>query len=386
MGLVSSLGSGAKETWDNCLENRTDFFKSDKFLCEQRTAVLGRAKHISPLPERWQHLNSRNNRLAYTAYLQIQNRVEQALTTYPKQRIAIVMGTSTGGMAGTEDIFSRYNEGEPAKDFDYSAHEVSSLGMVMSKMIGSKGICYTIATACSSSTNAMISGARLLESGLMDAVIVGGVDSLCKMTTNGFNSLSLVSKQQNKPFMKERDGLNIGEAAALAILERKPGGIQLVGYGQSSDAYHMSAPEPEGVGAQKAMTKALQKARLQPGDINYINLHGTGTMLNDQAEARAVHKIFGESVLCSSTKSLTGHTLGAAGALECALSWLSLTQPERSAYFPPHTTGEYDDQLPPIRLVRGREPIDLERDIYILSNSFAFGGNNSSLIIGRERQ
>ena len=259
MGMVSALGEGAEETWASCLKGGVPLSKTQDYLTGGQETMVGRVIDLAPLPPQWKQLDSKNNRLAYAAYLQIQDQVEQALAIYPKQRIALVMGTSTGGMLETEHAFFNHPLGQPTPDFSYPVNEISSLGKVLGEMIGVAGPCYTIATACSSSANAIISGARLLESGLMDAVIVGGVDSLCKMTTNGFNSLGLLSSKQSIPFMKGREGLNIGEAAALALLERKPGGIQLKGYGQSADAHHISAPDPQGKGAQAAMAKPRMK-------------------------------------------------------------------------------------------------------------------------------
>jgi 3-oxoacyl-[acyl-carrier-protein] synthase-1 len=238
-----------------------------------------------------------------------------------------------------------------------------------------------VSCACASSAKVFGSARRMIEAGLIDAALVGGVDSLCLTTLYGFHSLQLSSPAPCRPFDVARDGISIGEAAAYALLERAPegaaaGSVLLLGIGESSDAYHMSAPHPEGLGARRAMQAALKTAALEPGDIDYINLHGTGTPSNDRSESRAVTSVFGPTIPCSSTKGATGHTLGAAGALEAVISALAIQQGlmpggVRSTEVDPMLTAHYirDNRRTPVARV--------------LSNSFGFGGTNCSLIFGR---
>ncbi|MGH8106542.1 MAG: beta-ketoacyl synthase N-terminal-like domain-containing protein, partial [Arenimonas sp.] len=249
-------------------------------------------------------------------------------------------------------------------------------------ILGVKGPSHVISTACSSSAKALASGVRLLDAGIADAVIVGGSDSLCAFTLAGFGSLESLSVDRCNPFSANRKGINIGEGAALFVMSREPGPVQLLGWGESSDAHHMSAPEPSGAGAGSALLQTLQRANLQPHQIDYINLHGTATPQNDAMEARIVHEIFGDAVPASSTKALTGHTLGAAGAVEAALCWLSLVQNPENA-LPTHWfDGEPDTGIPSIQLVqpgqKNSRPLQ-----YIVSQSFAFGGSNAAICLGR---
>ena len=236
-----------------------------------------------------------------------------------------------------------------------------------------QGPAYTISCACSSGAKALAAAKRLLENDLCDAVIAGGVDTICELTLRGFNSLELIDDKLCLPFSKNRQGLNIGEGGAFFLLTREKSKLQLCGSGESSDAYHHSSPQPEGKGAISAMQNALKDAELSASDIDYINLHGTGTKQNDAMEATAVNHIFGEKTYCSSTKPLTGHTLGAAGAIEAAFCCMTLTE-QTSPYH--HWDGESDPELALLNFSNPSKPR------YALSNSFAFGGNNCSLIFG----
>jgi len=256
--------------------------------------------------------------------------------------------------------------------------ELGDPARFLSAYLALTGPSYTLSTACSSSARAIISGRRLVETGMADVAIVGGADSLSRMPINGFDSLESLSANRCRPFSAERDGISIGEGAALLLLTREPNEIALRGIGESSDAWHMSAPHPEGRGAICAIQMALTDAGLNATDIGYINLHGTATRLNDQIEAQVIHQLFGNQVPCSSTKHLTGHTLGAAGAIEVALTWLCLTQ---DIPLPPQdfTDATLDATLADCGLLTA--PGRLERR-FIMSNSFAFGGNNTCLILG----
>src|SRR5690606_23091114 len=238
-------------------------------------------------------------------------------------------------------------------------------------------------TACSSSAKALASGARLLRAGIVDAVIAGGADSLCRFTVAGFQALESVSARRCLPFSRHRCGINIGEGAALFLLTREPGPVRLAGWGESADAHHMSAPDPSGAGAMSAMRQALQRAGWAPDEVDYLNLHGTATRHNDAMEARAVAEVLGTSVPVSSTKPLTGHTLGAAGAVEAALSWIAMIDnPDQR--LPPHWwDGEADPELPALALATpgSRAGAGLRR---VMSSSFAFGGSNAVLALERQ--
>ena len=339
---------------------------------------------LKELPLALKTYNCRNNRLAASALEQIRPTLDAAINRYGSSRVAVIMGTSTSGIAQSEDaVKTLLHEGKYSPGYHAIQGVLGGLSEFVSAYLGTTGPCYTLSTACASSASAMLSARRLLRLGLCDAVVVGGVDSLCEMTLQGFASLGALSASYCKPFSQNRDGINLGEAAAIFLLSREPGEIALLGGAASSDAHHISAPHPEGTGAHQAMSGALSDAGLEPAIINYLNLHGTGTEQNDSMEAKAVHNLFGQQVACSSSKSMTGHTLGASGALELSICWLLLTQTSNWRLPPSLYSGERDESLSPIRLT-GTSDSGTQRPRYCLSNSFAFGGSNVSLLIGRE--
>ncbi len=294
---------------------------------------------------------------------------------HPDARIGVVLGTSTSGIGETETAqATRRQHGDWPRDFHYQRHEIGAPSCFVAEQLGVTGPAYTLSTACSSSAKALASARRLLAAGACDAVIAGGADSLCHLTVNGFAALEAVSDSPCQPFSTTRNGINLGEAAALFLVTREAGGIQLAGYGESSDAHHISAPRPDGEGARHAMQGALEMAGVVPSAIDYLNLHGTATVQNDSMEARAVSALFGNSLPCSSTKALTGHTLGACGALEAAFCWMAL----EAGRLPPHVNdNRVDPDLPALALTTGG-PANLKR---ALSNAFAFGGNNIALLL-----
>jgi 3-oxoacyl-[acyl-carrier-protein] synthase-1 len=254
-------------------------------------------------------------------------------------------------------------------------HTVHSLGSFVQQALGLTGVSVTVATACSSSAKVFPQAERLIRLGLADAAVVGGVDTLCYSVLFGFNALELVSPEPCRPFDPARKGISLGEAAGFALLERAGNGPQLLGYGESSDAHHMSSPHPEGLGARNAIADALGRAGLSPADIDYINLHGTASQKNDEVEARIIAKLFPEATRASSTKGWTGHALGAAGILEAVISLLSLEHG-----FMPGTlnTQELDEHCgPQIRLENGDGRVR-----NVMSNSFGFGGSNCVLLFG----
>lgn len=325
----------------------------------------------------WQ---SRNNQLALAVYHQIQKRVDEAIKNYGAERVGVVIGTSTSGISDAENAIQSYVEGNGLpENYHYRIQEMANTAEFIATLSGALGPVYAVSTACSSGAKALASAKRLITAGLCDVVIAGGVDTLCKLTLQGFSALEAVSKSICNPFSQNRNGINIGEAGALFIVSANPEGVKLSGVGESSDAHHISAPEPEGTGAERAMRMALADAGLKADDIDYVNLHGTATPLNDQMESRAVSRVFPASVLCSSTKPMTGHTLGAAGAVEAAICWLTLMD---NAVLPVHHwDGNADPELPELNFVTRQHTSTPVRRV--LSNSFAFGGNNVALVMER---
>ena len=339
------------------------------------------------LPKSLAHYDCRNNRLTQMGLEAdgFAEDVRQAIDRYGKTRVGVFLGTSTAGILQTELAYRRRDpeSGALPEDFNYRAtHNSFSLAEFTRDYFALEGMAMAISTACSSSAKVFASAARQLALGTIDAAIVGGVDSLCLTTLYGFTSLQLTSTQACRPYDAARDGISIGEGAAFALLERseraQSGDILLLGAGESSDAYHMSSPHPDGLGARLAMEAALRSANLTVDAIDYINLHGTSTLSNDAAESKAVAALFGNGVACSSTKGATGHTLGAAGAVESVICALALGD----GFLPgsPGTT-TLDPQIALQYLLTGRHG----KLRHALSNSFGFGGSNCSLIFGIAR-
>jgi 3-oxoacyl-[acyl-carrier-protein] synthase-1 len=338
------------------------------------------------LPQNLYKYECRNNRLAELALQQdgFFEAVQRSAEHWGRQRLGVFLGTSTAGILQTELAYRERNpeSGALPPGFEYgTTHNSFSVADYVRKRCRLEGPAVAVSCACASSAKAFGSARRMIEAGLIDAAVVGGVDSLCLTTLYGFHSLQLTSAAPCRPFDIARDGISIGEAAAFGILERVPenldgGSVLLLGIGESSDAYHMSAPHPEGLGARRAMQAALAAAVLEPGDIDYINLHGTGTPSNDRAESQAVTSVFGPTTPCSSTKGATGHTLGAAGALEAVISALAL----KHGLMPGGVhTAKIDPTLTALYIKDNRRaPVTR-----VLSNSFGFGGTNCSLIFGR---
>jgi len=339
----------------------------------------------APLPATLREFECRNNRLALLGLGEdgFAEAVKRAASRHGRERVGVFLGTSTSGILETELAYRRRDpvSGALPAHFRYrGAHNSFSLAAFAQQALQLSGPAVVISCACSSSAKVFASARRAIEAGLIDAALVGGVDSLCLTTLYGFHSLQLVSRTPCRPFDVARDGISIGEAAAFALLERPAASLDanavlLFGVGESSDAYHMSAPHPQGRGARAAMLQALQAAAFAPGDIEYINFHGTGTPSNDEAEARAVTGVLGQ-VPGSSTKGATGHTLGAAGALEAVICALALQQGVMPAGV---NTSEVDPALP-VHYLRANRAARLSR---VMSNSFGFGGSNCSLIFGR---
>ncbi|WP_321797744.1 beta-ketoacyl-[acyl-carrier-protein] synthase family protein [Caballeronia sp. J97] len=361
--------------------------------CDFEGAALGtytgRVAGVEDAPVRADlaEFDCRNNRLAQLALIQdgFEERVREAIARHGGQRVGVFMGTSTAGILETELAYQRRDAqtGALPADFNYATtHNPYSLAAFVRAYFGLRGPAVSVSSACSSGAKVFGSARRMLETGVIDAAVVGGVDTLCLTTLYGFNSLELLAPGPCKPFDVKRDGISIGEAAAFGLLERDSAydadddAIRLLGIGESSDAYHMSSPHPEGLGARMAMEQALASAGLDAGDIGYVNLHGTATPSNDAAESRALTSLF-DRVPCSSTKGATGHTLGAAGALEAVIAALALTHQMIPAGV---NTSEPDPALG-LDYVLTTRAAPLRA---VLSNSFGFGGTNCSLVFGRK--
>jgi 3-oxoacyl-[acyl-carrier-protein] synthase I len=356
--------------------------KANDFDRAELRAWIGRVAGLedAPITGPLAAFDCRNNRLAQAGLAQdgFREQVEKATQRYGAKRIAVLLGTSTSGILHTELAYRRRDaEGNLPADVRYRhAQNLYSMTDFVRRSLALEGPSMTISTACSSSAKVFASAARYLEAGIADAAVVGGVDSLCLTTLHGFTSLQLVSDEPCRPFDAARKGMSIGEAAGYALLEKiEPRKIALLGYGESSDAYHMSTPQPEGEGALGAMRQALSRAGVEAGDIDYVNAHGTATPANDRAEDRALVRLFGKRVPVSSTKGFTGHTLGAAGIVEAIVCFLALEHG-----FMPATlnSSALEPGLESMILLQNR-PARVKR---ALSNSFGFGGSNCSLVFG----
>jgi 3-oxoacyl-[acyl-carrier-protein] synthase I len=343
--------------------------------------VSGQLPEVRPELEAY---NCRNARMALAALNSpadgLRDVVEQAKSRYGRHRIGVVIGTSTSGLLETESAYAMLlQQQRMPDDFHFlTSHAYQATPRFLHKELELGGPCFAISTACSSGAKAIAAGQRLILTGICDAVLVGGVDTLCRLTLRGFNSLELVAENNCRPMDKERHGINIGEGAGLLLLEKpSPANkccVQVLSVGESSDAHHMSSPHPEGLGASLAMQRALHMAGLQPDAIDYINLHATATKINDRVEGIAIYNVFGDRVPCSGTKGVTGHTLGAAGAIEAIIALLALQY-----QFIPGTCGlkAVDDDCRCLVVKQSQQSQPLKT---VMSNSFGFGGNNASMI------
>lgn len=392
MGMVCALGNNNRQILDNLLAGRRDGMVLDQQLIPGKDLWLGKAsgqlagghtlEHGALLPVE----KSRNNRLLLTALNVILEEANRLIAHFGPDRIGVILGTSTSGTLEAEAAMDDYltHQSFPS-GYDFRIQEMGDPSRFLARYLSITGPAYTVSTACSSSGKVFASARNLIHSGLCDGVIVGGVDSLCRLTIQGFSSLESVADGHCQPFSENRNGINLGEGAALFTMTGEPAPIQLLGVGESSDAWHIAAPHPEGRGAKAAMEAALVDAGLGAKDIHYLNLHGTATPLNDSMESQAVMDLFGELIPCSSTKTMTGHTLGAAGAIEAGLGWLLLSDLNRHQQVPPHVADQPRDQtLPPINLASDKTLLATEHP-RIMSNSFAFGGSNVSVILGKSQ-
>ncbi|MCZ6579237.1 MAG: beta-ketoacyl-ACP synthase [Gammaproteobacteria bacterium] len=383
LGMLCSSGDSTAEVKRGLLSGQTRLTASDAFSAGkilQLGLYQGDLPSV-PLPDKKWH--SRNNQFALAALNQIESEVADAIDHYGALRVGVIIGTSTSGVAEAEFAIKQWVRGdEVPPGYDYGLQEPGATAQFIASVLKIKGPTYGISTACSSGAKALAAARRLIRANICDAVIAGGVDTLCQLTVSGFSSLEAVSESRCNPFSKNRKGINIGEGAALFLVTSEVRGVELSGVGEGSDAYHISAPEPSGAGAVRCMTSALDDGSVAATEVGYVNLHGTATALNDQMESLAMQQVFGLDTLCSSTKPFTGHTLGAAGAIEAGICWLTLEAGD-SELLPVHVwDGIRDPELPYINLVspgsRLQSPLR-----YVLSNSFAFGGSNISILLGR---
>ncbi|NKJ21871.1 beta-ketoacyl-[acyl-carrier-protein] synthase family protein [Dyella sp. SG609] len=381
--VTSALGHGVADHL-RALEAARGGLRPNDFGDAPLACWIGRVDGVedAPLPAAFAAWECRNNRLAWLGLQQdgFLAQAEAAIACYGAARIALVLGTSTASIGATEEGYRRLENGRMPADLERSGvHMPHSLTAFVAAALGLQGPALTVSTACSSSAKVFASAERLIRLGLVDAAVVGGVDTLCGSVLFGFNSLELVSPERCRPFDRARRGLSLGEAAGFALLERAgaaPAAPRLLGYGEASDAHHMSTPHPEGLGAELALRDALARAGLDAAQVDYINLHGTASLKNDEVEAALIGRIFPASTRASSTKGYTGHTLGAAGIVEAAFALLALEH----GFVPGNLGGdEPDPACGPQFAWRGER-----RDVRIaLSNSFGFGGNNACLAFGK---
>ena len=389
LSIVSSIGAGQAATLA-ALHAGTSGLRPCTFDTVTLPIYTGTVEGLADvrLPDALVAFDCRNNRLAELALRQdgFADAVAAAIDRYGARRVGLFLGTSTSGILQAELAYQARDAttGALPASFDYQrTHNIGSLARFLADRLGIAGPAFVVSCACASTAKTFGNAARMIEAGLCDAAVVGGADSLCLTTLYGFHALGLNAPGPCRPFDVAREGISIGEAAGFALLERprtetKDDAVMLLGVGESNDAYHMSAPHPEGIGARLAMERALSASGLKPGEIDYINLHGTATPVGDAAEDTAVSTLFGAATPCSSTKGHTGHTLGAAGIVEAVVSVLAI----RHGFLPgsPHT--EMVDPAFRSAYQRRVEPAQIDP---VLSSSFGFGGSNCSLIFGRMR-
>ena len=379
--VVSAAGVGVDALWSAVIEGRSGLRQQPLPWCDLPTWI-GAVTEVESLawPAAWQRRDCRNHRLAWLALRDapFEQAVARAVAEHGAHRVGLVLGTSTSGMRSTELAYgTRQASGHWPEDFDFRAvHLSEASSRFVAERLGLQGPLATICTACSSSAKAFLTARRWLHSGIVDAVVVGGVDSLCLSTLHGFDSLQLLSDEPCRPFDAARRGISIGEAAGFVLLTLDEAPLQLLGGGETSDAWHMSTPHPQGEGARDAMQAALAMAGLSPQDIQHVNAHGTATPANDRSEAAALNAVFGRAgVTVASTKGVTGHTLGAAGIVEAIVALQCLARqalpPSAQLHTPDTELGLHLLQQPVFGPLR-----------HVMSNSFGFGGSNCALVFG----
>jgi 3-oxoacyl-[acyl-carrier-protein] synthase-1 len=392
LGIISAIGNNVEETLDFLNKQKTGVTSMDNIVSRYQhqlpvgevkasNAELKKMAGVENLPD--------NTRTTYLGIIAAKEAVKNAgIKDIKEFRTGIISATSVGGMGITEDLWLDYLDTEKSGEWlrYIETHECGDSTESIADSIGVKDYLSTISTACSSSANSIMYGARLIKHGILDRVIVGGTDSLSRFTINGFMTLMILDNEACKPFDAERKGLNLGEGAGFIVIESEKAAkgksilAELSGYGNSNDAYHQTASSPDGAGAFLAMEKALKVSGLKPEDIDYINAHGTGTAINDLSEGTAITRMFGKNMpLISSTKAYTGHTLGACGGIEAVFSVLSI---QENSVFP---NLNYKNQMPEVEFKPTTELLTNQKINHVLSNSFGFGGNTSALIFSRHQ-
>ncbi len=383
LGIINSLGNGKGPVREALLRGESAGIRPCSYGAGEfhaaRAAAPASAREIGP-PYR-----NRVNALLAAACDQLRPELEETVRRYGREQVAVLVGsTDVGSEQVGAALARRRQSGAFPGDFSLLQMQAHLPARFVADYLGLAGLSACVSTACASSASALAAARNLMELGICRAAVAGGADIISESVLRGFQALEAVDRGRCNPFSRNRRGINLGEGAALFILSPEPiggEGIRLLGVGETSDAWHMTAPSPEGEGAKKAMRLALAEAGLPPERIDYLNLHGTGTALNDSMESKAVRAVFPDGVPCSSSKSLVGHTLGAAGATELGFCWLALGAENRWRELPPHLwDGQADPELPALDLVAPRRRA--ARLAACMSNSFAFGGCNVSLVIG----
>lgn len=381
--VTTACGAG-RHALLTALQERQSGLRPNNFTTSPLTTQIGRvdAADATTLPAQWQHWDCRNNALAYATLMadDFASSAHRAVARYGASRVGLALGTSTSSIGETEAAYRERNADQQlsaAHAERPKVHTPHSLGMFVGEVLGIEGPALTVSTACSSSAKVFGVAQRWLQLGLVDAVVVGGVDSLCESVLHGFHSLQLVSEDLCRPFDRARSGINLGEAGGLALLSTEQSPLQLLGYGESSDAHHMSSPHPQGLGAKAAVSQMLDRAGIDANAVDYLNLHGTASELNDQIEAELVEQSYGTQLHASATKGWTAHTLGAAGIVEAAVCLLALENA-----FMPGTLNT--SELDPLCSQQIRLDANSQEITTAASHSFGFGGSNCALLFGKQ--
>lgn len=374
--VCNALGTTPRAVAGALREGRTGLGPSP-ILVPFPTAVGAIREPLPALPDALSGWSTRTAQLAHLLLLQLAPQLEGLRSRYRPERIGVLLGTSTAGADVTEDAYRHYvaNASLPVGYDLWRHHTYGAILNVVANLSGAHGPAWVVSTACTSSAKPLATAQRMIATGMIDAAIVGGIDTLCGMTLRGFFCLDALAPTPCQPFSSARKGISIGEGGALLVLERQGDALALLeAVGESSDAYHVSAPHPEGTGAEVAMQRALAIAGVQASDVDHVNAHGTGTRLNDSAEAKAIGRVFGNEVPVVSTKGFTGHMLGGAGACEAVLSIFALTE----GWLPPSLGA---DPIDPAIKLNIPTQVTEGRFKRVISNSFAFGGNNVSVLL-----
>ena len=385
-GVMSCAGNNIDELWKAVTSGSQKGIKKVK-ACNDEEYFAARIDEavLKPSGSRY---DMKIMRIENAALEQIAGDIETVKARYGADRIAVCVGSCDNGTEFSLANHRKYfADGEFPKNYNLEIQGADYVSTFIAEKFELTGPAVTFATACSSSAGAIIKAAEMIKAGIADAAIVGGIDIASDTTLIGFSALEAVSSEITNPFSKNRHGITLGDGAAFFVLTKEPAAVKLLGWGESADAYHMTSPDPSGAGAEKAIRRALESSGLSLADIGYINLHGTGTKFNDSMESKAVAAIFGEkSIPVSTTKPITGHTLGAAAALEAAICWKALVEnsgKNDKIKLPVQVwDGERDEELPALNIVDGKSGAAKGPLKICLSNSFAFGGANACLVLG----